>query len=215
MAYQTFGQGIAFAESAAAGDTTLDTVDVSISTFAPTTSIEQLKSLDQPAFYPVLATASVKIPALEALLRTGQVPQVRISGYYLRSGFGGPHNVGEIYLEMVDPAASKVAFVGSNSGPQGSLGVISPTYTIAGISRTQGPLGNPLDQIADGSLSDPVNNFYNTFFDPAQAKILGGLRLGDVTDTPSRPPTCRCCWRGTSTRTPTTLTARSSIRPIA
>lgn len=185
--YQTSGQNVAFAESAASGDTTLHAMDVTFSTFKPKTSVLELKRFDQPAFYPVLARASVKIPVLEALLRTGQVPQVKVSGFYLKYGFGDPRNVGEIYLEMVDANASRVSFSGSGSGPEGSLGVISPTYNIAGMSRKQGPVGNPLDQIAAGSFSDTSKTFYNQFFDPSQAKILGGLSLGDVAHKPTNP----------------------------
>ncbi len=201
--YQTAGQDLAFAESAASGDTTLHAMDVTFSSVQPRTQAATLKSNgepafypvpaatlksnDQPAFYPVLAQASVKIPALEALLRTGQAPRVRISEYYLNYGFDDPHNVGQIYLEMVDSGASKVSFVGSDSSPEGSLGVISPAFNIAGMSRTQGPVGNPLDQIASGTFNKSNKLFYNNFFDPSQAKILGGLTLGDVAETPTKP----------------------------
>jgi hypothetical protein len=77
------GQKIAFAPSNKPGDTTLHATDLTFDAFIPLQSVSIPD--DQPRFFPVVASSKVSIPAVEALLHSGQKPRIKLSDYFPRA----------------------------------------------------------------------------------------------------------------------------------
>ncbi|MDB5058978.1 MAG: putative outer rane channel [Chloroflexi bacterium] len=183
----THGAKVAFAPSNRLGDTTLHATDITFDAFVPpsTTQIPD----DQPRFYPIVASSTVSIPAVEAMLRTGEKPQIKLSDHYLKHDLGGASNSGEVFAEILGSAGSrpKVSFGGSNSGGTGTPGVVTPNLAISALSRVMGPVGGDMvDQVAGGNVPD-VGAFLQSFFDN-DAKILGAVPLSSIIKLPSLTP---------------------------
>lgn len=181
----TNGAKVAFAPSNRPGDTTLHATDMTFDAFVPpkTTPIPD----DQPRFYPTLKAATVGIPAVEALLRTGQKPQIKLSDHFLMNDLGGANNSGEVFAEILDATRPKVSFGGINSGGTGTPGVVTPNLAISALSRVMGPVGGDMvDQVAGGNVPD-VGAFLQQFFDN-DAKILGAVPLSSIIKLPSLTP---------------------------
>jgi hypothetical protein len=183
----TNGAKVAFAPSNRPGDTTLHATDITFDAFVPpkTTAIPD----DQPRFYPMVASSTVSIPALEAMLRTGQKPQIKLSDHYLKHDLGGANNTGEVFAEILGNSADrpKVSFGGSKSGGTGTPGVVTPNLAISALSRVMGPVGGDMvDQVAGGSVPD-VGAFLQSFLDN-DAKILGAVPLSSIIKLPSLTP---------------------------
>ncbi len=181
----TNGAKVAFAPSNRPGDTTLHAADITFDAFVPppTTPLPD----DQPRFYPILRAATVGIPAVEALLRTGQKPHIKLSDHYLIHDLGGANNVGEVFAEILDTTRPTVSFGGSTSGGTSTPGVVTPNLSISALSRVLGPVGGDMvDQVASGNVPD-VGAFLQQFFDN-DAKILGAVPLSSIIKLPSLTP---------------------------
>ena len=164
------GQKMAFAPSTKRGDTTLHAVNIEFNAFIPPKNTDSLGQ--QPAFYPVVATAAVRIPQVEALQHSGQSPRIKLSDHFLKNDLGGSNNLGEVYAELLDNAS--VLFGQGNSGGGNTPGVVTPNFNITGLSRKLGPVGGGVDKIASGVLD---NSFIQDFFSGQSAKILGAIDL--------------------------------------
>jgi hypothetical protein len=179
----TNGAKVAFAPSNKPGDTTLHAASITFDAFVPLQGTHLAD--DQPRFFPVVAASAVAIPALEALLRTGQQPSIRLSDHFLISGMGGA-NAGEVFAEVLDAVKPKVSFGGGNSGGTGTPGVVTPNLAVNGLSRVMGPVGGDLTQLAQGNVPD-VGAFLTSFFDN-DAKILGAIPLSSIIKLPDLGP---------------------------
>ena len=180
----TNGQDVAFAPGSRPGNTTLHAQELTFGAFVPGDLIPL--ATDQPRFFPIVAAAAVRIPALEALLHTGQAPQIRISDHFLIDGMGGA-NAGEIFAEIIDAAKPAVAFGGKDparSGGTGTPGLVTPNLAITGLTRVLGPVGGDVAKVASGRFGgeDAAKAFIKHFFSDS-AKILGAIALSDIIDT--------------------------------
>jgi hypothetical protein len=156
------GQKVAFAPADTPDSTSLvcDTI-----TFGFTTDDASLAAClanKEPAFWPVVTSATVKLPAAEQLSGAPPTLKVGLDDSWVSSGAMGG---GEVFAQVTSGGA--LGFSGDESG-----GVLTPHLTFDGLSRTHGPVSR--DAAINGS------------FDPSQllagldARILGGISLVDV-----------------------------------
>ena len=178
------GQDLALAPSSKPGNTTLHAQDITFGAFVPKASVTL--GADQPRFFPIVSAATVRIPALEALLRTGQAPQVRISDHFLNHDLGGTNNPGEVFAEIIDAAKPAVTFGGGGSGGTGTPGLVTPNLAITGLSRLLGPVGGDVAKVASGNFGGlgGALSFITNFFSDS-AKILGAIPLSAIIDLTS------------------------------
>jgi hypothetical protein len=156
------GQGVTYAEESEPGDTALDTRSITFGGEIPS----KAPTGDQPQFFPIMTSAEVRIPAVEAI--TGGEPSaITISQIYIDNGFAAGPNSGQVFAEMVD--ASPLRFPSDRSG-----GLVTPNMDISCLSRKSGPVGGTPASIANDSF-DPEE-----FFSGAGAMILGGLELFQI-----------------------------------
>jgi hypothetical protein len=181
------GQKVAFAVPKKKGDTELETDSIAFSVAFPggRVSADGFREADQPLFFPVMEDASVSIPALKSLVQLGAT-RINYPKTYITSGLGGP-NKGEVFAAI---ASAPAVNFGSGGGGGKSGGVATPSFSIVGLSRALGPVGgkppsggggaDPLAEVED-ALADVIGGKFDPkkFFDD-QAKLLGGLLLGDI-----------------------------------
>jgi len=168
------GYVVRYAESFEEGDTDLETESISVAG----------KHADQPKgspdFWPYLEKASVRIPAIQHLLGDDETVDVSFAKTYLENGFGGSANKGEVFLERV--STKHVRFAGSGKADM-SGALISPDFTVAGLSRKRGPVGgSTIDNIA-ADVFKPIDFF-------PDAMLFGGLFLYQIlaSDPTEAPP---------------------------
>jgi len=166
-----FGQKVAFAESSAdkPGDTTLEAVTMIFGAELPASTLTQdsLFAANQPRFYPTVAQAQVRIPAVAQLSEDGSSTAIEIHPRYRNSGWDPVQNKGQVFIKLLGAKALEMA--ADKAG-----GVATPNLSIQGLSKQFGPVGGDLDQLAEG-IFDPKE-----FFKDAAAKILGGVDLADI-----------------------------------
>lgn len=165
---------------------------------------EFMEGLDQPAFYPVVESASCRIGPVERL--TGQSPlwaEVAFEGAYVADGFGDDPDISagstanreaqpEIYLRIVgnqQNGSNALPLRFGNRGDQGG-GVARGEMEIVGISRHLGPIngGNANSDKKADSATPAVNDaqpslprsFNPSDIFPANAKLLGIASLRDL-----------------------------------
>ena len=179
------GAKVAFAQSNRPGDTTLHTTDVTFGAYVPTK--QQALPDDQPRFYPVVVQATVGIPAVEAILKSGDKPQISFNDHYLQHGLGGANNPGEVFADIVGNKPP-ISFGSSNGGGTGTPGVVTPNLAISALSRVMGPIGGDptsVQSIAEGNIpSGQIESLLSQFFDN-DAKILGAIPLSKIINIPS------------------------------
>ncbi|HEX7164071.1 MAG TPA: hypothetical protein VF223_22880 [Trebonia sp.] len=165
----TGGRSLAFAapREGRAGEAALTTsLLVFDAQLAPDLDAGQLPSA-HPRFLPVIQSADVRIPAVDALL--GPVAATRGTSIvydqtYLRSEFDANANRGQMFVRALD--AVKLAFPAARAG-----GVARPNVNVDGISRVLGAVGDA-GKIVNGNFD--VSSFF------PDAKILGFLSLKDL-----------------------------------
>lgn len=166
------GQRIAYAEEtpppATPGDTSLDTTQFSFGVEASNPpSLNPAKG--EPAFYPVMRSAKVRLRAAATVTGADLEPEVAIADAYRDDGFDAP-NKGQVFLALPAPLAVNFS---DNSDQAGALA--PPNLDVTAITRPQGPVGGSLASLK-------ANNFDPTdFFSDAQ--ILGGIPLADIIAT--------------------------------
>ncbi len=190
------GAKIAYAPHNKPGDTLLPTTDMTFDVYpvpfpsggtpGSPWSVQWLMDNDVPCFLPIVRSAAVSVPALEAMLHTGQQPHVRVGDQYLMADLGKPGNTGEVFIQTVDTKLPSVAFGASKSGGTGTTGVVTPNLAITGLSRITGPVGGDPSAVGGGSLGSThqVLDFLQQFFSD-DAKILGAVPLSKIINLPT------------------------------
>jgi hypothetical protein len=192
------GRKVRFAVEASGhpGATTLPTIaiflgaatqvnDPNASTTAPETqSPASLKAIDQPAFYPTISSARVRLTAVEALTRgdlndsddplnlggVGIHPYSRYVESATNVGYGAT-NLGLVYAALSSPPSMTFG----HSDAVGGIG--TPNATLTGLSAHAGAIGGPggLDDYAKQGKIDP-----KTYFNSLLSQILGAIPLSSI-----------------------------------
>lgn len=153
------GQALAFAPFVKRGDTSLETSTVSFSAIH--------KTNQTPHFWLGMARAQVDIPAVKNL--TGKQAPSTIEWEPTYTGASGSSlgNKGQVFARIL--GSSPLEFGSSEK----TGGLVAPDLDITGLSRSLGPVGGPVSQMAAGEFRP------QDFFDPG-VKLLGGIKLGDI-----------------------------------
>ncbi|MGC4045946.1 MAG: hypothetical protein QM758_19310 [Armatimonas sp.] len=173
------GQKMSFAPASKPGDTAYETASL---VWAVAGGVQQgnsilaLPAAPPPGFVPVLFAATVALPGAQELYGK---PVPLIIGYdelYIKNGFGGQVNVGEVLLRSATAVPLKLP--GDTGG-----GLAAPNYTLTHLSRKLGPVAGK----ALGGGKFDVANIAKGTFNPTEyfgsvldAKLLGTLTLGDL-----------------------------------
>jgi hypothetical protein len=166
----------------------------------PPTSQASLTEVNQPAFYPSLLTAQIRLPAAESLSRSsfndGTGPggvAIFLYGPYITDGFTDPSSSGsDANRPAVTPADSPVDPSGStNPGAvyAGLLnkpplnfpadmvgGLANPNLGVNGLSAAAGAIGGDLSQYATQAEATVADYFSGL----TSSNFLGGLSLADI-----------------------------------
>jgi hypothetical protein len=207
------GNRVAYAPSDTPANTAFATQSLRFCAHGPTedtsASRELLYKIDQPAFYPGLDLAQLRIPAIEQLTGRQDTVDARYHGAYAAVGFATERNQGEIYLAF--PRTADLTFGDGSPSADRAGGVITPNANLVALSRRQGPVGGPrgtnntskfLDEVARaaphlvspaqrgvaGASVDPAADVLAGRFDPVKffagavsgAKLLGAVNLWDI-----------------------------------
>ncbi|MGW1072787.1 hypothetical protein [Streptomyces sp. NPDC002537] len=179
------GQSVALAPSAKPDDTRLDVAHLVWGVAAPPKLGPAFAAGDAP-FIPQLRWADVTVPAVSHLAGTAATVPVRYAERYAQSAFnqadgaGRPANKGEVFLSLLTDASNTLT-MNFNGNSDRSGGLVAPSFDVAGLSRTSGPVSGigtgaaALERIADGQFKP------DEFFHPSDAlKLLGANLLGIV-----------------------------------
>jgi hypothetical protein len=172
------GQKIAYADPDGGDNTTFVTESFTL----------QSRGKDRDSFFePDLFSASVRIPAVEALTGGPSNPTIRLLQQYVDNGFADGGNQTEVFAEvvqLVDPSASAVAALksaGSNAAFSAaqSGGFATPQLDVTALTRAHGPLG--------GSIADATANAFTPadVFPKGVATLFGVFDLADLLPTGS------------------------------
>lgn len=170
------GQRIAYAREIEPNDTRLETRRLTLSADAPgqpgaaPPTAAQLEAAGQPAFFPGLASAEVRLPELEQAAGDGfpGAAPVRYDPNYLVHNTTGAGNSAGAFVRFVDDVP--LGFAADRSG-----GVATPGIALTGVTAKLGPTGGDPDALAGGTF-DPGD-----VFDLSSARLLGGVFLGEIT----------------------------------
>jgi hypothetical protein len=124
----------------------------------------------QPAWFPVMANVTVRIPAAEQVTGAelpGSPPVFDYATQYLTNGFQA--GVPEVFFTLdASSTAAPLTFPADKSG-----GMVTPNFKIDGLSRQHGPTADSHNLLAKNF--NPTN-----YFGGLEAKILGGLDLFSI-----------------------------------
>jgi hypothetical protein len=164
------------------GATSINDPNTSTAPSSPPSTAD-LTAVDQPAFYPAIATAAIKLPAAEALSRTAATDGSPINYFdeYIASGFQAglsatnpPHggiNPGGVY-------AALTPVIDLNIPADAVGGLANPDTELTGLSATAGVIAGDLTMYADtGKMS--IAEYFGSA-EAALAQLLGGLLLFDI-----------------------------------
>ncbi len=152
------GQGIAFAPSKKASDTTFETLKLSHEAI-------KLGSGSAPLFRPAMKQADVEVPAVKQLLGTGAGSKIEWESSYLSGSGTSIGNKGDIFVKLI--GETPLAFATDKAG-----GMVGPDIGISGLSRSLGPVGKA-DQMVGGAFN-PQEIFGDA------VKLLGGISLWEI-----------------------------------
>jgi hypothetical protein len=139
-----------------------------------------LAAANQPAFFPCILTAQVRLPAAETLSRSplddpdgaGGVA-IGYYGNYVAGGFAGggsiPANLGSVYAGLLN--APSLKFPADMVG-----GLANPNLPISGLSAVAGAIGGSLSQYANNAAALVADYFG----DLTNSNFLGGLSLANI-----------------------------------
>ncbi len=171
-------QTIPFAPANKAGDTDQETDTITFTAQLPDLKSVSSIPLGQPHFYPAIDNIDVRNFALQRLLGNNNVitltyPDPEKGEHsYLNVGFEGK-NSGEVFLTIDPESTFDIHFRTGNHGDKAG-GLVSPDFSLLGLSRIAGPVGGKLETVAAG-IFKPKEFFQN-------AKFLGGLSLDSILD---------------------------------
>jgi hypothetical protein len=158
------GQPVAFAVENERDDTTLETASV---TFGAKPGPNAAADCSDWPFSAVMSSASVRVPSVAHIAGFAEALDV---AYDDRFDPAHPErNQAELFLVAGNAPHLDFAALGADK----SGGVATPNMRIGGVSRTTGVVGDDIDNLADG-------NFQPGGFFPADAELLGGVKMGDV-----------------------------------
>jgi hypothetical protein len=164
------GQKLAFAESSGnkPGDTTLEATALVWGAELNDTPIDalELEKNSQPRFYPKVAQAEVRLPAVAQTTGSSGTAKIVISPTYVEKAWDGVANKGELFAELADKLP--LQFAANQSG-----GLAVPNLDISGLSRSFGPIGGAASSLATGTF-DPTAFFSDS------AKIFGAIPLSAI-----------------------------------
>jgi hypothetical protein len=141
-----------------------------------------LAAANQPAFYPTVLRAQIRLPAAETLSRgsynDGTDPGgvgIFLYGPYVTNGFDST-NPGTVYAGLLNspPLSFPADMVG---------GLANPNLAVNGLSAAAGALGGELSTYATQALSTvgEAQAYLQQYFgDLTSSNFLGGLSLGDI-----------------------------------
>jgi hypothetical protein len=135
-----------------------------------------LQAVNQPAFFPSLLTAQIRLPAAESLSRSsfndGTGPggvAVFLYGPYVTDGFSSSTNRGAVYAGLLNkpPLSFPADMVG---------GLANPNLGVNGLSAAAGAIGGKLSQYANQAEATVADYFSGL----TSSNFLGGLSLADI-----------------------------------
>jgi hypothetical protein len=137
----------------------------------------------QPAFYPALGAAQVRLPAAEGLSR-GQLNDSSPKGGISIQYFGdfvkhGLVNPGSVYMALTDAVqnpsnAPVLKFPGDAVG-----GIGTPNVQVTGLSSAAGTVSGDLAHYASAGKQDP-SAYFPGLTGPSSPQLLGGLLLSGI-----------------------------------
>ncbi|MBU9763553.1 hypothetical protein FR943_06820 [Mycobacterium sp. TNTM28] len=170
------GQRVAFAAatdptSGASLDTTLS-VDTLEFDAALITKVAVEKQ-DQAQFWPMLSSAGVVVPAMNALAGAAEPVLMKQPAHYRENGFADNHT--HVFLEVVKPkdAAAVMSFA---QQADRSGGFVTPSLAVTGLSGSKGPIGGLIAEAVSGSMTP--ENFFGGLEIPG--KLFGAVELSDL-----------------------------------
>lgn len=178
------GQSLTYATSSKPGDTVLETESITFT--AQATSGFDLDFDTRPLCYPALKRASVVIPTIRQMSGSSTPSSIQYYQTFLASGFGGSSNKSDVFVRLEQASGLTFGSGGTSSDKAGAL--LTPSMSIAGISRQLGAIGAAIG--SGGSVTDAaLDGLAGGEFNPAdyfggalEAKLLGGISLGDILD---------------------------------
>ncbi|MCZ2525287.1 hypothetical protein [Streptomyces sp. HB2AG] len=197
------GADVAFAppaDPAAPGDTTLITQALAFGASAAAGAPAD----GGPPFRPVLGEAEVRLPAVEQIVGGSHPARIALADAFLNAGPEAAANRAQLFAELLPgalpPGAQPVPGVLDVAVPaERGAALARPDLAVRGLSRTLGPVGGDLSQLAEG-VFDPRKFF------PGSAKVLGAVRLSDLVSAEFAPDQFpRMISRATPTSVVTTL----------
>ncbi len=130
--------------------------------------VASLTLSDAPGYFPVMTTATVRLPAAEQITGSSlSAPIVAFDPDYLSGGFLAGHP--EVYLDVLS-GGPPLAFPGKNTG-----GSASPNFTVSAVTRDSGPAGGNPHNLRNGTFNP------SDFFPPGNgALLLGAIEVADI-----------------------------------
>jgi hypothetical protein len=168
------GQPLAFAASLDPDDTTFAVQSLTFGAKVPLEGDYNGLNRRQPRYFPIVRSASIDLPTLQAVAQTTEPAGVVFATKYLAEGFD-PSNAGQVFLEK-DPTAAEFGVRFSERSDR-SGGLIAPDLIMSGISRITGPVSGDLDTVHGGSFTPSA-----WFGAIADAKLFGVIALKDLVD---------------------------------
>ena len=158
-------------------------------------TIAQLTNANQPAFYPTLLSANIRLPAAETMSRAhfddGTGPggvQIFMFGQYVTDGFTKPsgHAIVRVHPNgFIDPSSSTnpgsvYAGLLNQPGlnfPSDAIGALgNPNLNVQGLSAAAGAIGGTLSQYATKAEA-LISEYFGAL---TSSQLLGGLTLQDI-----------------------------------
>jgi hypothetical protein len=168
------GQVVAYAKNNKPGDTAFETNTITFAGELP--DVNASLPADQASFYPALQESEVRIATVEQLTGTSATTSISYPDAYLASGFDATANKGQVFAQLVNTVGLQFGSAGATSDKVG--GLLTPSMTISGLSRSLGPIAGTLTKMVAGNF-DPTD----IFNDALNATLLGEITLKDVIAT--------------------------------
>ena len=164
--------------------TSLDDPTVPGATAPGAPSNGALQAERQPAFYPVLGSARLQLPAADALSRSsfstpgGSGTAIGLFPRFVRDG----SNAGGVYAQLVDEASPHQGSSAMLQFPGDAVGGLgTPNIGVSGLSSTTGVVAGSLDALATQGHLTADDYFGGATGDQVELpQLLGGRNLGDV-----------------------------------
>jgi hypothetical protein len=167
------GQRIAYADPTVPGDTSFETESITFGGEVNSAGITTLAKDVHPPFYPTVEQASVHVSPAEQLLGSATPQTIVLDPAYIGNGFDGDKNKGEVFAALKN--GLMVDFAGDS---RKSGGLVTPSMSITGLSRSVGAFGGTVAEMAKGNFQ-PMDYFKAVL---SEAKILGGIPLYTLID---------------------------------